>query len=190
MAISVSIVTMLCFYIAGTLSSTSRIKGEALLNEKEKPDEIGGWRGILSITTELLKASDFQRIVITNFIHTTRSVAHLNFASIATDLLIPQSVLAKGSWQISAFFAACTLIPQILVITNERLLVRTGVYRIMMFAFMMSIISSGMYLLSWSPLVLIFFMLADSILVHSISPLFNILLAEFIEEDTQRNSRR
>lgn len=171
-------------------SSTSRIKGEALLNEREKSDELGGWHGVLRITVELLKAPDFQRIVMTNFIHTCRSVAHLNFASIATDLLIPQSVLAKGSWQISAFFAACTLIPQLIVITNEKLLVRTGVYRVMMFAFTMSIISSGMYLLSWSPLVLIFFMLADSILVHSISPLFNILLAEFVEEDTLRNTRR
>lgn len=42
-----------------------------------------------------------------------RSVAHLNFASIATDLLIPQRVLAKGSWQLSLFFAVCTLVPQV-----------------------------------------------------------------------------
>jgi hypothetical protein len=46
-------------------------------------------------------------------VHTMRGTAHLNFASIATDLLIPQSVMAKGSWQISVFFAACTLIPQV-----------------------------------------------------------------------------
>jgi hypothetical protein len=76
------------------------------------------------------------------------------------------------------------------VITNEKILVRTGVYRIMMFGFFTSILSSGLYILSWSPLVIIFFMLVDSVTVHSISPLFNILLAEFIEEDTQRNNRR
>jgi len=37
----------------------------------------------------------------------------MNFASIATDILIPQSILPKGSLQLSAFFAACTVIPQV-----------------------------------------------------------------------------
>lgn len=60
----------------------------------------------------------------------------------------------------------------------------------MIFSFFISILSSGLYILSWSPLVIVFFMLVDSVTVHSISPLFNILLAEFIEEDTRQNNRR
>lgn len=104
---------MVCFYITGRLGA-GRVK-EPLLDEKTKStaEEFGGWRGIVRLTIELLRAPDFQRIVLVNFVHTMRGTAHLNFASIATDLLIPQSVLAKGSWQISVFFAACTLIPQV-----------------------------------------------------------------------------
>lgn len=145
---------------------------------------------MIILTKELIGSKDFQRIVGTNFIHSCRSTAHLNFASIATDLVIPQSVLAKGSWQLSAFFAVSTLLPQILVILNEKLIVRHGAYRIIMLSFVCSIISSGMYILSWSPYVLIFFMIIDSITVHSMAPLFNIFLAEFTEDDAIRNSRR
>jgi hypothetical protein len=37
----------------------------------------------------------------------------MNFAAIATELLVPQKILPKGSWQLSAFFAVCTLLPQV-----------------------------------------------------------------------------
>lgn len=63
-----------------------------------------------------------------------------------------------------------------------------------------------MYFFSWSPYVIMFFMFVDrldgyyrcnkyfllifSINVHSISPLMNILLAEFIDDDASRNSRK
>ncbi|KAI6203768.1 hypothetical protein M3Y94_00594700 [Aphelenchoides besseyi] len=186
----VAIVTLVCFLVSGRLGASLQRGREPLLEERERAsEEEHGWRVMLKLTKELLRAKDFQRIMCTNFIHTCRTVSHLNFASIATDLLIPQRLLPKGSWQISLFFAACTLAPQLLVITNERLLVRQGAYRVMMFAFMFSIMSSGLYVLSWSPLVVLFFMFVDSILVHSISPLFNILLAEFVEDDLNRNAR-
>ncbi|KAI6182100.1 hypothetical protein M3Y97_00344000 [Aphelenchoides bicaudatus] len=189
--IGVSIITIICFIITGRLGS-GRVKEPLLIEDKEKSvtENFGGWRGVVRLTFELLRAPDFQRIVFLNFVHTMRGTAHLNFASIATDLLIPQSVLAKGSWQISAFFAACTLMPQIFFIANEKLLVQSGAYRIMMYAFFASILSAGLYILSWSPLVIVFFMLIDSIAVHSVSPLFNILLAEFVEDDTTRNNRK
>lgn len=110
--IVVSFVATICFYITGRLSIARK---DPLIEEKMKSSNIesGEWRGVARLICELLKASDFQRIVLVNFIHTARGAAHLNFASIATDLLIPQSVLPKGSWQISIFFAACTLIPQV-----------------------------------------------------------------------------
>ncbi|CAD5206309.1 unnamed protein product [Bursaphelenchus okinawaensis] len=187
----VAILTMICFFITGRLSSTTKEKDrETLLEEDEDEKKKMGFRSVLTLTGELLKAPDFQRIVFTNFVHTIRSVAHLNFASIATDLLIPQRILRKGSWQISIFFAVCTLLPQILVIANETLLVRLGVYRVMMLSFVFSILSSFMYTISWSSYVIMFFMLIDSVMVHSIAPLFNILLAEFIEDDTTRNARK
>ncbi|CAD5208844.1 unnamed protein product [Bursaphelenchus xylophilus] len=186
----VAALTMLCFFLTGRLSSSNKTKDRETLLEEDEDNVVMGWRQVLNLTGELLKARDFQRIVFTNFVHTIRSVAHLNFASIATDLLIPQRILTKGSWQISIFFAVCTLVPQLLVVLNETLMVRLGVYRIMMLSFIFSILSSFMYTISWSSYVIMFFMLIDSIMVHSIAPLFNILLAEFIEDDTARNARK
>uniref|UniRef100_A0AC34G3E4 Uncharacterized protein n=1 Tax=Panagrolaimus sp. ES5 TaxID=591445 RepID=A0AC34G3E4_9BILA len=206
LCVFLSALSTCCFFITGKLSeqdlSASKDKliaeeettphsfpsKDKLIAEEEKTPH--SFRSIITLTKELLGSKDFQRIVFTNFIHSCRSTAHLNFASIATDLVIPQRILSKGSWQISAFFAVSTLLPQLLVIINEKVIVRHGAYRIIMFSFMCSVISSFMYILSWSPYVLIFFMIIDSITVHSMSPLFNIFLAEFTEDDAIRNSRR
>lgn len=99
--------------------------------------------------------------------------------------------MPKGSWRLSAFFAVCTLLPQVLVISNERLLVRMGAYRTLVFSLQLSMIASPiLYVLSASPYSIILFMVLDSVLAHSTSPLFNILFSEFIEDDTVRNSRR
>uniref|UniRef100_A0AC35FP73 Uncharacterized protein n=1 Tax=Panagrolaimus sp. PS1159 TaxID=55785 RepID=A0AC35FP73_9BILA len=184
-----SFLSICCFYITGKLSEQDLSDSkDKLVPEEESPPL--SFQSIITLTKELLGSKDFQRIIFTNFIHSCRSTAHLNFASIATDLVIPQRILAKGSWQISAFFAVVTLLPQILVILNEKVIVRHGAYRIIMFSFICSVISSFMFVLSWSPYVMIFFMIIDSITVHSMSPLFNIFLAEFTEDDAIRNSRK
>ncbi|KAL3074935.1 hypothetical protein niasHS_014380 [Heterodera schachtii] len=96
--------------------------GGGLLGEKE--DKLAAidcdgtdtwqWARVAELTKQLISAKDFQCIVFTNFIHILRSVSHMNFAVIATDILIPQTMLPKGSWQLSAFFAVCTLLPQLL----------------------------------------------------------------------------
>uniref|UniRef100_A0AC34QNW4 Transmembrane protein 180 n=1 Tax=Panagrolaimus sp. JU765 TaxID=591449 RepID=A0AC34QNW4_9BILA len=185
----ISGISCVCFYLTGKLSSVdpSLAKEKLIESEKEQNHSLAS---VLNLTKELLGAQDLQLIVLTNFIHTCRSVAHLNFASIAVELIIPQSVLAKGSWQLSAFFAISTLLPQILVIANEKLIVRNGAYHVMLFSFFCSVLSGCLYTLSWSPYVVLFFMIIDSITVHSTAPLFNIFLAEFIEDDALRNSRR
>uniref|UniRef100_A0A915CTK2 Uncharacterized protein n=1 Tax=Ditylenchus dipsaci TaxID=166011 RepID=A0A915CTK2_9BILA len=187
----VALLSLACFYTVGRLGK-SDISAERLLLDSQSLDEPANqsWGKIFVLTKELIFAKDFLRVVLTNFVHTCRSVAHLNFASIATDLLIPQNVMAKGSWQLSAFFAFCTIVPQVLVISNEKLLVRNGAYRLMMISFGVSIFSSSLYFLSSNPYIIILFMIIDSICVHSAAPLFNLLLAEFIEDDTVRNERR
>ncbi|KAL3104323.1 hypothetical protein niasHT_029108 [Heterodera trifolii] len=148
------------------------------------------WARVAELTKQLVSAKDFQCIVFTNFIHILRSVSHMNFAVIATDILIPQTVLPKGSWQLSAFFAVCTLLPQIIVITNDKFLLRKGTYRVMMYGLLASVCSAFLYALSASPLVIILFMVLDSVTVHAIAPLFNILFSEFIEDDKQRYARK
>ncbi|KAE9551693.1 hypothetical protein FO519_005098 [Halicephalobus sp. NKZ332] len=174
LCVIISIISCVCLYIAGKLSSENEsTMKEKLLDEDKEPDQ-QTLSGILKLTKELIGSKDFQLIIFTNFIHSCRSVAHINFASIAVETIIPQKILPRGSWQIGAFFAASTLLPQILMIANERLIVKKGAYRIMI----------------WSPFVVMFFMIIDSIMVHSSAPFFNIFLAEFIEDDAARNSRK
>ncbi|KAI1728336.1 MFS/sugar transport protein domain-containing protein [Ditylenchus destructor] len=190
----IAVISSFCFYVTGRLgSSTSEIRSEKLIEDGNLASDeksYDSWEKIFILSKQLVFASDFLRVVLTNFVHTCRSVAHMNFASIATDLLIPQSILPKGSWQLSVFFAFCTMVPQILVITNEKLLLRHGAYKIMMFGCFISMCSAFLYLFSSSAYVIMFFMLLDSICVHSTAPLFNILFAEFIEDDTARHERR
>uniref|UniRef100_A0A7E4VCY7 Major facilitator superfamily protein n=1 Tax=Panagrellus redivivus TaxID=6233 RepID=A0A7E4VCY7_PANRE len=197
-SIMLAIVAAACFVITGYKSSDpaptgySRDKLLSVDDDEEAPSlsHPHSFKSVLATTKELFASRDFQVVMATNFIHTCRSTAHLNFASIATDLVIPQSVLSKGSWQLSVFFAVCTLMPQILIILNERLIVRAGAYRIIMVSFLASMMSAAMYPLSRSPYVVMFFMLIDMITVHSTAPLFNIFLAEFIEDDAVRNKRK
>jgi len=190
LCIVLSILSCICLYLTGKLSSSdeSAIKEKLLDEEKEQQNQ--SLSEILKLTKELLGSKDFQIIVFTNFVHSCRSVAHLNFASIAVEILIPQKILPKGSWQIGAFFSISTLLPQILMIANERLIVKKGPYKVLLFSYFCSVISGFMYFLSWSPYVIMFFMIIDSITVHSTASFFNIFLAEFAEDDAIRNSRR
>lgn len=201
--LTLGFVSLVCMYLTGRFGYSSNAAysvPEKLLEEDElehsdeqskiQHNDEWTWRGVLILTKELLTAKDFQCVVFVNFIHICRSTAHLNFAAIATDILIPQTILPKGSWQLSAFFATCTLLPQILIITNDKLILRHGAYNVMLYGLFTSICSSVLFLFSKSPYVVILFMLIDSINVHSISPLFNILLSEVIEDDKTQNHRR
>lgn len=186
----ISTISCICLYLTGKLSSSDESAIKEKLIDEEKEQQPQSLSEILKLTKELLGSKDLQVIVLTNFIHSCRSVAHLNFASIAVEILIPQKILPKGSWQIGAFFAISTLLPQILMISNERLIVKKGAYRVILFSYACSVLSGLMYPLSWSPYVIIFFMIVDSITVHSTASFFNIFLAEFAEDDAIRNSRR
>ncbi|VDK88171.1 unnamed protein product [Litomosoides sigmodontis] len=123
---------------------------------------------------------------------TSRSTAHLNFAVIATDILIPEQVMAKGSWTTSLFYAACTLIPQLLVILSGKAIIRIGVALVIMKSFMTSAIASAFLLIFGydHPYLIISFMFFDSIAVHSTAPLYQVLLADYIEEDMTFFSRQ
>lgn len=119
------------------------------------------WSSLIVLTKELMLAGDFLRVVLTNFLHSCRGVAQLNFASIAVDILVPQTVMGKGSWQMSGFFAVCTLLPQVLMILSERLLLRHGAHRTMMASCVLSAASASLYFLPYSPYLVMTFMLMD-----------------------------
>uniref|UniRef100_A0A1I7XGZ9 Major facilitator superfamily protein n=1 Tax=Heterorhabditis bacteriophora TaxID=37862 RepID=A0A1I7XGZ9_HETBA len=119
-----------------------------------------------------------------------RSVTHMNFASTVTELLIPQEVLPKGSLRLSMFYGLLTLGPQILLILNERMIFRYGAHGILSLSYLLSVLSSFIYILSSNAYITMMFMLIDSITVHSAGPLFNIIISDFIDDDAKRNTRR
>ncbi|EPB76146.1 hypothetical protein ANCCEY_04742 [Ancylostoma ceylanicum] len=118
------------------------------------------------------------------------SVAHMNFASTATELLIPQSILPKGSLRLSLFYGVLTLGPQLLLIFNERVVVKHGAYRILMASYVVSFLSGLLFLFTSNPYLIIVFMFIDSVTVHSAAPLFNIVISDFIDDDVRRHSRK
>nr|CAD2147283.1 unnamed protein product [Meloidogyne enterolobii] len=182
--VTLATISLCCLFLTGWLANTQRDNKTDVNENLMDKDELG------RKMKQVLSSKDFQYVVFTNFVHTCRTTAHMNFASIATDILIPQSILPKGSLQLSAFFAACTVIPQLLVIFNDKLLLRSGAYLVYFYGIIASICSTILYIFSSNPYAVLLFMLVDSITVHSTSPLFNILLSEVIEEDKIRYSRK
>ncbi|KAF7624673.1 hypothetical protein Mgra_00010056 [Meloidogyne graminicola] len=193
--IVLSLISLVCLFMTGRMTNLNNTAdlSEILISEKTEHTDNNtdytsndlNWFEIYALTKHLnLRKFYYRRIF------NTLSTAHMNFAAIATDILIPQTILPKGSLQLSAFFAACTLLPQILIIGNDKLLLRNGAYKVYFYGIIASVISASLYMFSSSAYVVILFMLIDSITVHATSPLFNILLSEVIEDDKTRNSRR
>ncbi|CAK5083717.1 unnamed protein product [Meloidogyne enterolobii] len=197
--VTLATISLCCLFLTGWLANTQQnnktdanenlVEKDELEEDESKLNE-WSWKRIYGLTMQVLSSKDFQYVIFTNFVHTCRTTAHMNFASIATDILIPQSILPKGSLQLSAFFAVCTLVPQVLVILNDKLLLRSGAYLVYYYGIIASICSTILYIFSSNPYAVLLFMLVDSITVHSTSPLFNILLSEVIEEDKIRYSRK
>uniref|UniRef100_A0A0N4ZD09 MFS transporter n=1 Tax=Parastrongyloides trichosuri TaxID=131310 RepID=A0A0N4ZD09_PARTI len=188
--IIVGILSILFLYLTGKGDNIRGYKKESYESLIEKNDSNGmSFREIIKLSREIFGSKDFQIISITSFLHTCRSVAHLNFLSIALDLLIPKTIFPNNSWKRSVFVILIALGPQIIIILAEKLVVYYGTYKSMIFSFFISMISATLYPLWFSPRAILIFMVIDAITVHSFAPLFNILLSEFIADDAVRNSR-
>ncbi|KAK6029966.1 hypothetical protein OSTOST_03912, partial [Ostertagia ostertagi] len=201
----VAFVALFCFMVAGSLrpSLPYSVEKESLLVDGENVEVAGQSApkgkevGSMSVAMkEIFFERDFIAIIATNFIHTARSVAHMNFASTATELLIPQTILPKGSFRLSLFYGAATLGPQVFIfhqfflILSERVVVKNGAYRILMASYAVSVLSGVVFFFIDNPYLVMVFMLIDSVTVHSSAPLFNIVISDFIDDDAKRHSRR
>ncbi|CAJ0594601.1 unnamed protein product [Cylicocyclus nassatus] len=191
----VALVALYCFMIAGSLRPSlpfSAEKGSLLADVDDFTTPARGkeMTSMWDATKEILLERDFMAIIGSNFIHTARSVSHMNFASIATELLIPQTILPKGSIRLSLFYGVLTLGPQILLILNERLINKCGAYRILMTTYAISFFSGLTFFFASDPYFIMIFMVIDSITVHSAAPLFNIIISDFIDDDAKRHSRK
>uniref|UniRef100_A0A0K0EEL0 MFS_1_like domain-containing protein n=1 Tax=Strongyloides stercoralis TaxID=6248 RepID=A0A0K0EEL0_STRER len=190
--IVVGILSIIFLYFTGigesnNISNYRKDDSESLIRNDDSQSL--SLKEIIKLSKQILKAKDFQIITFTSFLHTCRSVAHLNFLSIALDLLIPKTIFPETSWKRPFFVILIALGPQIIIILSEKLVVHYGTYKTMMFSFIFSILSSICYLFWSSPRMILIFMVIDAITVHSFAPLFNILLSEFIEDDARRYSR-
>ncbi|KAK6107160.1 MFS/sugar transport family protein [Brugia pahangi] len=193
-SIFIAVLAVFCFKITGSLHYQNKLLHEdlsssvTLMQDESKEKFLNAFK----ITKQILTRRDFRAITITYFLHTCRSTAHLNFAAVATEIFIPQQVMVKGSWKMTLFYAACTLTPQLFVILSGKIIIRIGVASVIMKSFIASIIASVL-LLTYGysrPYLIILFMFFDSISVHSIAPLYQVLLADYVDEDMVFFSRQ
>ncbi|VDN05982.1 unnamed protein product [Thelazia callipaeda] len=191
-SVILAMLALICFKITGSLkyrkSTYDEVNSPKPLREKSATKIAFA----LKTTAQILTNGDFRIIAFTYFLHSCRSTIHLNFASIATELLVPENVMEKGSWEMSIFYAACTLGPQLLVVLSGDLIVRIGAASVITKSLIGSVISSfSLMMFGYSrPYLIILFMLFDSITVHSIAPLYQVLLAEYIEDDMTHFARQ
>ncbi|GMT00974.1 hypothetical protein PENTCL1PPCAC_23148, partial [Pristionchus entomophagus] len=171
-------------------TASKRNDEHSLLSSEDKLEMKDNSELNMTSVKQLLVRRDFLSILFVNFIHNARSVMHLNFASITTELLIPSTILPKGSLALAIFYAACTLAPQIIAILSEGVVVRMGAHSIAQMSFLATVVASALlYLVGTSPYMVMVYMFIDSVAVHSTAPLFNILISEFIEDDHRRHER-
>ncbi|KAM3720783.1 Transmembrane protein [Dirofilaria immitis] len=192
-SIVIAVLAVLCFKVTGSLNYHKKGICEDSSSATLQQDEFKeNFLHAFKITKQILTRRDFLIITVTYFLQTCRSAAHLNFAAIATEILIPEQVMVKGSWKITFFYAACTLTPQLLVILSGKIIVRIGATSIILKSFVTSIIASAFLLIFGHnhSYLIILFMFFDSILVHSIAPLYQVLLADYIDEDLIYYSRQ
>ncbi|VDO53815.1 unnamed protein product [Onchocerca flexuosa] len=111
-----AIIAVVCFEITGSLRNHKKeIRENSSSSVKPQQEESKKkFLNIFKVTKQILRRRDFVIIAMTYFLQTCRSAIHLNFAAIATELLIPEQVMVKGSWKMSFFYAACTLTPQVI----------------------------------------------------------------------------
>ncbi|VDM60823.1 unnamed protein product [Angiostrongylus costaricensis] len=92
----VAVIAVVCFILAGSLKRTFPLLNDEVNTQQSsaRGKEVGS---MLVSMREIFFQRDFVAIVVTNFVHSARSITHMNFASTATDLLIPQTIIPKGT---------------------------------------------------------------------------------------------
>lgn len=194
-----AILALICLWTGSQLGGSSSSKKEdredgteLLISKTRDEKELTFQENVhnsYELTKQILSQRQFLAIVITNFFHTARSVAHMNFASIITDVVLPGDIIPSGSTRRGLFFLLLIITPQIALIFNENLIGRVGAVNVAFYSYIASFFSGFMIVLSHNPYLIMVFMFIDSITVHMIAPLFNILLSDFVDDDARKNKR-
>uniref|UniRef100_A0A915IYT4 Transmembrane protein 180 n=1 Tax=Romanomermis culicivorax TaxID=13658 RepID=A0A915IYT4_ROMCU len=146
----------------------------------------------IQISLQICKDRDFLAFVFMNFLTVIRTTVHANFTAIFTEHLIPQEIFPKGSWMISTFYGILSVLPQILVFVWSPLVNKFGCYKIFMTSFACSVVFSAIMGIVGSsfPILIIIFMIIDTICIDSIAPLTTILNADIVDADFEKRKRK
>ncbi|CAB3408561.1 unnamed protein product [Caenorhabditis bovis] len=196
----ISLISFFCLWTAGGIEARNQCNkddseenddlNELIDDNRKKPLTFSqNLKYAIETTKQVVYEKSFLAIILTNFLQTSRSIAHMNFASIATELIIPQDILPSGSFRLSIFFAVLTLGPQLILIFNEKAINKAGSFKVLQFSYIISFFSGFLLVFSSSPYLNMIFMIIDSITVHTIAPMFNIIISDFVDEDARKNNR-
>ncbi|EFO97047.1 hypothetical protein CRE_25903 [Caenorhabditis remanei] len=167
-----AVLSLICLWFAGQIGDKSIDKRseeqdlhEFLLenepDSEKSPNFSENVENSVKLTKEIVSQRQFLAIVFTNFFHTARSIAHMNFASIITEIVIPQEILPSGSVKLSLFFMVLTLGPQLVLIFNEKLIARVGAINVISISYIVSFFSGFLIILAGNPYMIMAFMLVD-----------------------------
>lgn len=143
-----------------------------------------------SLTWQILTNRDFQLFVTMNFFQVFMLAFLNNFTMIFTEHLIPPDALP--SLAKSFMYGAGFILPQLLVLSSQRLLQSLGYYKIILFTF---IFEAGMavLMLALGPqryYFLAFFLTINMVIIQGAFSLFGLPLADIIDMDMQKYKRR
>ncbi|XP_077862886.1 transmembrane protein 180-like [Saccoglossus kowalevskii] len=111
-----------------------------------------------------------------------------NFLSIFADELIPSYLLPNMLRK--ALYGSVFILPQIFVILTTSFVERVGGYRVYLMLFCVKVFTAILlYMSSAHPLFLVMFFVIDTSLPMAASKLFNLLLADNIDADMEKNKR-
>jgi len=186
----IAFIAYVCMWYTGTYAPPP---GAHISPDRHLHVEYRSWADYWRCTKEIFGNRDFLSITLANFMHILRSTSHLNFAPIFTEALIPESIFPRGGLLVSAFYAFCAQIPQVVLIIGSPLITRFGPHRVLSISCAIDVIV-GIWAFVFggadSPFVIISFMIIDSILTHACSPLMNILFPDVIDEDAKMHQRK
>ncbi|KAM4632155.1 transmembrane protein 180-like [Discoglossus pictus] len=173
----------------GVFGITQYEQGEKLL-ESSKSDPALSWSSILSLTKQILTQRNFLIFVSMNFFQVFHATFCSNFMMIFADNLIPKDALP--SIVRSFMYGAGFICPQFLVLLSHSLLGRIGYYKMILYAFYVEAVAAVVLLLIGPQhyYILAVFLTGNMVLVSACFSLFNLPLADIVDADLEKYSRR
>ncbi|XP_017277338.1 transmembrane protein 180 isoform X2 [Kryptolebias marmoratus] len=138
---------------------------------------------------QILINRDFRLFVLMNFFQVFMLAFFNNFTMIFTDHLIPPDVLPPLAK--SVIYGAGFILPQLLVLSSQRLLHQIGYYKIILFTFFLEAGLAAVMLLLGPQhyYFLAFFLTIGMVIIQAAFSLFCLPLADIIDTDLQKYKR-